>query len=83
MSKFGETYFHTDNTRDLNWLIDVLTQARDQSQGVRLYTEGGRLQVKRGGGTWTIPIVGTPDAARDCTLPWRSPEPRKKWPYND
>ena len=84
MSAFGETYFHTNSTQDLNWLIDVLTQARDQRQGVRFYTAGGKLQVKRGGGTWTIPLGGTPDHARDCTLSWQSgPEPKKEWPFND
>lgn len=65
MSVQGSNYFHTDDETTLRWLQGVVTEALNQGQSLRLYTEGTRLQVKRGGGCWSPSLTSSPDPHRD------------------
>lgn len=65
MSHSGANYFHTDSIQTMQWLRSVLDEAIGQGQSIRLYTIGGGLMVKRGGGMWSSLIESTPDSARD------------------
>jgi hypothetical protein len=60
-------YFHTDSNQTIEWLIAVLTTARENGQPIRLALHGNDLMVKRGGGVWSAPIASTEDSSRDLS----------------
>ena len=59
-------YFHTDDTRLIGYLADVLKTAEDTNTRIRLDVDSeGNLKIKRGEGMWSPPFSGTPDPYRD------------------
>lgn len=59
-------YFHTDDPRTVFFLMNVMREADEQGQSIRIDVDAhGNLKVKRGQGMWSPPLVGTPDPNRD------------------
>ena len=65
-----DNYFHTDDSRMVQWLANVMQKAADEGHHVRILTDSnGDLKVKVGEGCWTAPFRSTPDPHRDRPLP--------------
>lgn len=59
-------YFHTNDPRSIEFIVNVASLALEQGQRLRIDTdEKGNLRIKRGEGMWSPPLGGEPDPYRD------------------